>query len=177
MGKYGDAHSYGSPTPLPSGDWNGPPGEYFTETYSLWPPVPGSPGSDIGIIQVSTDALKVFAGNLRKLIPPLEQIRTSLRDVKLAPGVFFDAHDLQVKVLGSKGSGGSGAVAGLVPATLTFLDKAIYGMTGAADKLEEFAAKYKTTEELNAATGKSLLEIIDGAKTYITDAINSPTTQ
>lgn len=175
MGKYGDAHSYGSPTPPPSENWDGPPGQFFYDTYSMWPPVPGSAGSDIGIIQVSTDALKVFAGNLRRLIPPLEQIRTSLRDLEIAPGVFYDAYNLQVKVLGAKGS--SGTVVGLVPATLTFLDKAIYGMSGAADKLEEFAARYKTTEELNAATGKSLLEIIDDAKTYITDAISSPATQ
>ncbi|MFB9909021.1 hypothetical protein [Allokutzneria oryzae] len=171
MGKYQDATEFDVKQP-PSdlGSWNGPPGEFFTGQYPP-PRVPGgseTPGK--GVTTVSTEALKLFAGNIRSLLPALREVRTRLLDVKLAPGAFYDAHQLMVKVVGA-GDAGTG---GLQPTTLKFVENAINAITVTADELDKLASAYATAEELNRMTGMDLGEHIERAKGYITTAVGAP---
>ncbi|MFI5735656.1 hypothetical protein ACIA49_36435 [Kribbella sp. NPDC051587] len=154
--------------PLPEGNWNGPPGEYFTGRIKL-PPVPKHDGKSGVPVQVSTEALKLYAGNLRELIKPLKELLTDLGTVELRPGSFFDANALTVRVVGDT------AKPGLVGTTVKFINDAISAVTVVADQLESLAGAYTTAEELNAATGKDVTDYIENAKTFITKALGTGT--
>ncbi|ONI76976.1 hypothetical protein ALI144C_33185 [Actinosynnema sp. ALI-1.44] len=155
----------GDPDHIPpnTGDWNGAPGEYFTNKFPP-PAVPKNDEQSGGGVRVSTAALRTFATNLRALIPPLKTVKAELEKIKLAPGAFYDAGELTNKLLGGQ------AGQGLVVTTSDFVKKAINAITVSADELEKLADAYKTAEELNAATGKDLAEHIQSAKTYINQA-------
>ncbi|WP_156213857.1 hypothetical protein [Lentzea aerocolonigenes] len=149
-------------------DWGGPEGEHFTHKYPP-PKVPRNRDHSGRGIRVSTEALKTFATNVRSLIPTLKTALEQIEKVKVAPGIFYDAHQLQVKVVGG-GTGGA-----IQPTTREFLRKAIDAITAVADELEKLAHAYDTAEELNRATGKDLNEHIAGARAEISKAITGPT--
>ncbi|WP_089919636.1 hypothetical protein [Lentzea albida] len=150
------------------GDWGGPEGEHFANKYPP-PKVPRNKDHSGRGIRVSTEALKTFATNIRSLIPTLKTALEQIEKVKVAPGIFYDAHQLQVKVI----SGGEGTA--IQPTTREFLRRSIDAITTVADELEKLARAYDTAEELNAATGKDLNEHIAGARAEVSKAISGAT--
>jgi hypothetical protein len=159
-----------NPPEAPDTGWKGPHSGYYGGQFD-WKGLPGvnNHAPDAPVL-VNTDALKQFAENLRWLITPLQQAKGRIEDVKLAPGGFFDAHELLTRVIGA----GDGQA--IQPTTLTFLQNAIQAVTIAADELDQLASRYKTAEELNAATGKDLAQTIEDAKTYIGAAVGGAST-
>ncbi|SDM81493.1 hypothetical protein [Allokutzneria albata] len=165
--KLKDANRPPEGAPLTQDGWKGTTDPWVVPAP---PPLPGwAQNRGKGSTQVDISALKVTAEYIRGLLTPLETIRKRLLGLKVAPGAFYDAHQLIVKVLGG-GTGGSG----LQPTTLAFVEKAIDAITVAADELQKLSTAYKTTEELNRKTGLDLAEHIERAKTYISNAIGSP---
>ena len=148
-----------------TGDWGGPEGEHFANKYPP-PPVPSNGDASGSGVRVSTEALKLFATNIRSLIPTLKLVLEQIEKVKVAPGIFFDAHQLQVKVV----SGGAGTA--IQPTTRDFLVKAINAITVVANELEKLALAYATAEELNRATGKDVATYIADAKAEVTKAVS-----
>ncbi|MFD9698134.1 hypothetical protein [Lentzea sp. NPDC059081] len=144
--------------------WEGPADGFYSKQFS-WKSMPPYSVNVTSGVQVNTDALRMFAANLRWLLEPLNFCRQNLQSVKLAPGNFFDANELIGKVVGA-GAGGA-----IQPTTLAFIEKAIQAVTTAANELEVLASKYKTGEELNRATGRDLLETIEYTKAYINGAV------
>ncbi|MET8759923.1 hypothetical protein [Lentzea sp. NPDC004782] len=144
-----------------------PPASQYEDKYKDYlPKAAGGDKNATSGIRVSTEALKVFSQNLRLLITPLRDVQSKIGAVQLAPGAFFDAHELVIKVTG--GSGGKGTA--VQPATLDFIVKAIQAITVTADELDKLAAAYKSAEELNKATGRDLGDHIQSAKDYIARA-------
>lgn len=146
------------------GDWGGPAGEYFTGQYPP-PAVPNNGDSSGGGVRVSTEALKLFAANIRSLLPTLKVALEQIDTIKIAPGIFYDAYQLQVKIVND----GQGQA--IQPTTRDFLVKAIDAITVVADELDRLASAYATAEELNAATGQDLNEYIANAKTEVGKAV------
>lgn len=162
-------NEYDGKTP-PEGvdDWGGPESGAFAKSYPP-PKVPANGEGTGGTVRVSTEALKLFAANLRLLIPPLEQAKKQIETVKIAPGIFYDAHNLQIKV----DSGGTGT--SIKPTTFDFLRDAIDAITKVAEEIEKLAAAYATAEELNAATGQAVGEHIENSKASVGAAIGRAT--
>ncbi|MFI9009986.1 hypothetical protein ACIGNX_22415 [Actinosynnema sp. NPDC053489] len=137
------------------------------------PPRKGVDGS--GSTAVSTDALRVFAGNLRKLNELLTQALEKLRNVDIAPGAFYDAQQMILKLRGSGSGGtGSGTLTGIVEPTAEFLKKAIEALEATAQSLEKLAHDYDTAEELNSLTSTKLAEHIQDAVDYIGSTTGLP---
>jgi hypothetical protein len=150
----------------PSPEWRGPSENYYTNQYE-WPTLHVDTEGITSAVSVSTEALRAFAENLRMLLGPLNDLRGQIEGVQLAPGSFFDAHELTVKVLGA----GEGQA--IQPTTLKFIETALNAITATATELDRLASAYATAEELNAATGRDLNEHIEDAKGYITAAVGA----
>lgn len=107
------------------------------------PPVPGGadhPGK--GVTAVSTEALKTFGSNLELLKQPLLNARNAVVDVKIKPGAFFDAHEMEKKVNGG----------GLVDPTSEFLRTTVEAAIDMVAKAQKMATDYATAEEFNSMT-------------------------
>ncbi|PRY38971.1 hypothetical protein [Umezawaea tangerina] len=156
----------GSNHPPADTSWQGPADGYYSDQF-VWGSLPKASENATSGVSVNTDALRMFAQNLRSLLVPLKAAQDSLEGMRLAPGGFFDAYALVGKVLGS----GAGAGEAIQPTTLDFIKKAVQAVTIAADELEGLARQYKSAEELNAATGHDVEEYIQGAKAYIGNAV------
>lgn len=161
-----EPNKYGVEFNPSSGDWNGTPGQYYADRQRP-PAVPSNRGGSGGKgIRVNTEALKLFARNLRELRPLLDSCGTKLQGINLLPGHFEDAKVLTDKVLGK------GSIKG---ATETFLTHAINSIVEYANGLDRLAAEYSKTEELNRATGANLQGFVKDALDDIEEAVGGAT--
>ncbi|GGU76769.1 hypothetical protein [Lentzea flava] len=134
------------------------------------PDVPANGQQSGGRVRVSTEALKVFAENLRWWLPALKHAKEQVDSVEIHPGVFFDAWDLRV----SKVEGGDKTQT-IKQTTSKFLDDAIKAITAVTTETESLAAAYTTAEELNAVTGQKLGEYLENGKVYLGKAVGRAT--
>lgn len=110
------------------------------------PPVPGGsehPGQ--GVTVVNTQAMHVFAQNMRTLADgPLAQIPNQLDTVNIKPGIFATAHNKIVIPIVSEG--------GLRDTTRTTVQDLITALHDAADAVDKAANAYDSADEANTMT-------------------------
>jgi len=143
--------------------WAGDPkvpaghGTYENPQPTEQPPVPkGAEGS--GTTSVDTPSMNAFAGNVERLISPVQKAQAALRNVDVAPGAFYHAYQLRSKVTGD-GTGG------LKDAYSRILDDLADGLTELSTGMRNLSKQYDTTEEANGMTAKDLQDQMQNAVT------------
>jgi hypothetical protein len=112
------------------------------------PAVPGGDGpGEPGSTEVSTDAMKTFAANIKSLVDPMVTSWNDMGNVKIAAGGFHEAFTLRDTIMGPTG---------LAMTTQTFIGNTRETMADIAVAAEELAAKYTSAEEFNKMTGTDL---------------------
>ncbi|MET8413468.1 hypothetical protein ABZV34_36410 [Streptomyces sp. NPDC005195] len=117
------------------------------------PPVPKGKSGGSGT-SVDTPSMELFATNLNLLIDGTNAAITSLNDVRVEPGAFYDANQIRKTV------NGPNADAGLKGQYLAVLRDLRTGLSDLHDGIITLATKYKSAEDRNSITATDLQTVM-----------------
>ncbi|MFJ6836860.1 hypothetical protein [Streptomyces sp. NPDC091209] len=120
------------------------------------PPVPKGKSGGSGT-SVDTPSMELFATNLNLLIDGTNFAITSLDDVQVEPGAFYDANKMRTTV------NGPNADAGLKGQYLAVLRDLRSGLSDLHDGIITLATKYKSAEDRNSITSTDLQTVMASA--------------
>ncbi|WP_310719268.1 hypothetical protein [Streptomyces lydicus] len=124
------------------------------------PTPPAVPGANrgSGSTSVDTPSLDVVARNIESLKEPVKDAMDRLRQVKLAPGSFYDADQLKTKTVGANADGG------LKDQMVKALSDLYNGLTDVSDAMRTLSKNYSTAEEANGIKAADLGKSIERAQ-------------
>ncbi|MCW2904628.1 MAG: hypothetical protein JWO67_6893 [Streptosporangiaceae bacterium] len=141
-----------TPDPTPwDGDTHVPAGHgTATEPSPLTPPtVPkGSGGTDT--TTVDTPSMDLFARNMDSLIKPVQDAANLLADVAVAPGAFYHANEIRLKVSGPNGD------RGIKENYTKVLNDLANGLADIRNGVQELIKTYSSIEEANGMKAQDL---------------------
>ncbi|MFG3113668.1 hypothetical protein ACGF4C_04680 [Streptomyces sp. NPDC048197] len=134
-----------------------PPGRTVEAQVPTPPAVPGT-SRGMGSTSVDTPSLDVVARNIESLKEPVKDAMDRLRQVRLAPGSFYDADQLKTKTVGANADGG------LKEQMVKALSDLYNGLTDVSDAMRTLSRNYSTAEEANGIKAADLRKSIERAQ-------------
>ncbi|MFF7705285.1 hypothetical protein [Streptomyces lydicus] len=124
------------------------------------PTPPAVPGANrgSGSTSVDTPSLDVVARNIESLKEPVKDAMDRLRQVRIAPGSFYDADQLKTKTVGANADGG------LKDQMVKALSDLYNGLTDVSDAMRTLSKNYSTAEEANGIKAADLGKSIERAQ-------------
>ncbi|MBL1090682.1 MULTISPECIES: hypothetical protein [Streptomyces] len=112
----------------------------------------------MGSTSVDTPSLDVVARNIESLKAPVKDAMDRLRQVRVAPGSFYDADQLKTKTVGANADGG------LKDQMVKALSDLYNGLTDVSDAMRTASRNYSTAEEANGMKAADLRKSIERAQ-------------
>ncbi|MFQ3562234.1 hypothetical protein QZN11_36295 [Streptomyces gramineus] len=144
------------PTTTPSGPWTGGTdvphvrgGIHNSHPFTP-PPVPGGEGGKG--TSVDTPSMDRFAENIDRMIQPVKDAQARLAAVAVAPGAFYHANAMRVKI------NGPNADSGLKKSYTDALTALVKGLTDTRDGARKLSHDYGAGEDANKVTAKNLAD-------------------
>ncbi|MEE4418867.1 MULTISPECIES: hypothetical protein [Streptomyces] len=107
---------------------------------------------------MDTPSLDVVARNIESLKAPVKDAMDRLRQVRVAPGSFYDADQLKTKTVGANADGG------LKSQLVKALSDLYNGLTDVGDAMRTLSKNYTTAEEANGIKAVDLHKSIERAQ-------------
>ncbi|MFE4019621.1 hypothetical protein ACFXPZ_19745 [Streptomyces sp. NPDC059101] len=107
---------------------------------------------------MDTPSLDLVARNIESLKEPVKDAMDRLRQIRVAPGSFYDADQLKSKTVGANADGG------LKDQMVKALSDLYNGLSDVSDAMRTLSRNYSTAEEANGIKAADLRKSIERAQ-------------